>query len=228
MVAGLRLDHLCVALDGVEKTQAVSRHAQSARVMIIMENLATEMIFTPRWYTVAQVAQLLNYGESKVRMLIITGQLRSIKDGRSRRILPEWVEALRRRDHRRVAAVDEQRTHGRHHGRIRQCASRLGRRGSRLRGPAWSPRPASATGFVPVSSRPRRAGRSGERHGAPPRATKVPTMSRDSCQLCRPSVIERSLGFEALLGGVRNIFSGGYGVRVASRSQIATIPRSAK
>ena len=32
-------------------------------------------------------------GESKVRMLIITGQLRSIKDGRSRRILPEWVEA---------------------------------------------------------------------------------------------------------------------------------------
>jgi len=29
----------------------------------------------------------------KIRMLIITGQLRSIKDGRSRRILPEWVEA---------------------------------------------------------------------------------------------------------------------------------------
>ena len=54
-----------------------------------MANSATEMIFTPRWYTVAQVAQLLNYGESKVRMLIITGQLRSIKDGRSRRILPE-------------------------------------------------------------------------------------------------------------------------------------------
>ena len=41
----------------------------------------------------AQVAQLLNYGESKVRMLIITGQLRSIKDARSRRILPEWVES---------------------------------------------------------------------------------------------------------------------------------------
>jgi excisionase family DNA binding protein len=61
--------------------------------LIIMANSETEMIFTPRWYTVAQVAQLLNYGESKVRMLIITGQLRSIKDGRSRRILPEWVEA---------------------------------------------------------------------------------------------------------------------------------------
>ena len=93
VVAARRLDHLFVALDGVERTQAVSLHAQSARVMIIMENSATEMIFTPRWYTVAQVAQLLNYGESKVRMLIITGQLRSIKDGRSRRILPEWVEA---------------------------------------------------------------------------------------------------------------------------------------
>ena len=58
-----------------------------------MANSEIEMIFTPRWYEVAQVAKLLNYGESKVRMLIITGQLRSIKDGRSRRILPEWVEA---------------------------------------------------------------------------------------------------------------------------------------
>ena len=46
----------------------------------------------PRWYTVAQVAQLLGYGESKVRMLIIAGDLRSLKDGRSRRILPEWVD----------------------------------------------------------------------------------------------------------------------------------------
>jgi excisionase family DNA binding protein len=59
-----------------------------------MANSTSEMIFTPRWYTVAQVAQLLNCGESKVRMLIITGKLRSIKDGRSRRILPEWVEAF--------------------------------------------------------------------------------------------------------------------------------------
>jgi excisionase family DNA binding protein len=81
------------ALDGVGRTRTVSLHAQTVRVMIIMANSTTEMIFTPRWYTVAQVAQLLNYGESKVRMLIITGQLRSIKDGRSRRILPEWVEA---------------------------------------------------------------------------------------------------------------------------------------
>ena len=52
-------------------------------MLIIMTNSETKMILTPRWYTVAQVAQLLNYGESKVRMLIITGQLRSIKDGRS-------------------------------------------------------------------------------------------------------------------------------------------------
>jgi excisionase family DNA binding protein len=47
---------------------------------------------SPRWYTVAQVAQLLGYGESKVRMLIISGDLRSLKDGRARRILPGWVD----------------------------------------------------------------------------------------------------------------------------------------
>jgi hypothetical protein len=65
VVAGRRLDHLCVALDGVERIQAVSLHAQSARVMIIVANSATEMILKPRWYTVAQVAQLLNMGRAE-------------------------------------------------------------------------------------------------------------------------------------------------------------------
>jgi hypothetical protein len=32
----------------------------------------------PKWYFVSQVAQLLGYGETKVRMLIISGDLRSI------------------------------------------------------------------------------------------------------------------------------------------------------
>lgn len=49
-------------------------------------------VFRPRWLSVAQVAQLLGYGETKVRMLIIAGDLRSLKDGRSRRVLPEWVD----------------------------------------------------------------------------------------------------------------------------------------
>jgi excisionase family DNA binding protein len=46
----------------------------------------------PKWYTVSQVASLLGYGETKVRMLIISGDLRSLKDGHSRRVLPEWVD----------------------------------------------------------------------------------------------------------------------------------------
>ena len=39
------------------------------------------------------MAQLLGYGETKVRMLIISGDLKSLKDGRARRVLPEWVDA---------------------------------------------------------------------------------------------------------------------------------------
>jgi excisionase family DNA binding protein len=46
----------------------------------------------PKWFTVSQVAQLLGYGETKVRTLIISGDLRSLKDGRARRVLPEWVD----------------------------------------------------------------------------------------------------------------------------------------
>ena len=45
-----------------------------------------------RWYSVAEVAEMLGYGPSKVRMMCITGDLRSLKDGGSRRILPAWVD----------------------------------------------------------------------------------------------------------------------------------------
>jgi excisionase family DNA binding protein len=40
----------------------------------------------------AQVAQLLGFGLSKTKMLVATGELRSVKDGKYRRILPEWVD----------------------------------------------------------------------------------------------------------------------------------------
>jgi len=46
----------------------------------------------PKWYSPAEVAALLGYGLSKVKMKIATGELRSIKDGKYRRILPEWVD----------------------------------------------------------------------------------------------------------------------------------------
>lgn len=47
---------------------------------------------TRRWHTVAEVAQMLGYGLSKTKMLVATGQIKSIKDGRNRRVLPEWVD----------------------------------------------------------------------------------------------------------------------------------------
>ena len=55
-------------------------------------NELKESRFTPKWYSVAQVAELLGYGLSKTKMLVATGELRSLKDGKSRRILPEWVD----------------------------------------------------------------------------------------------------------------------------------------
>jgi excisionase family DNA binding protein len=61
-------------------------------------------VLVPKWYTVVQVAELLGYSESKVRSLIIAGDLRSLKDGRSRRVLPEWVDEYVAR---RAAEADE-------------------------------------------------------------------------------------------------------------------------
>ncbi len=52
----------------------------------------SDVMISRRWHTVAEVAEMLGYGETKVRMLIIQGDLKSLKDGRSRRILPQWVD----------------------------------------------------------------------------------------------------------------------------------------
>jgi excisionase family DNA binding protein len=49
-------------------------------------------LLAPKWYSVAQVAQMLGFGLSKTKMLVATGELRSVKDGKNRRILPEWVD----------------------------------------------------------------------------------------------------------------------------------------
>ncbi|GII24300.1 helix-turn-helix domain-containing protein [Planosporangium mesophilum] len=66
---------------------------------------STPVQLTPKWYSPKQVAALLGYGPSKVKMLIATGELRSIKDGKYRRILPEWVdEYVQRRAQQQEAA----------------------------------------------------------------------------------------------------------------------------
>lgn len=52
----------------------------------------TASILTPKWHTVAEVAQLLGFGLSKTKMLIAQGEIRSIKVGRNRRVLPQWVD----------------------------------------------------------------------------------------------------------------------------------------
>jgi len=49
-------------------------------------------VVMPRWYTIEQVAVMLNYGLTKTKYLVHSGQIRSVKDGGNRRILPEWVD----------------------------------------------------------------------------------------------------------------------------------------
>ena len=51
-----------------------------------------EQLAGKRWYTMQEVADMLGFGLSKVKMLVITREIRSVKDGKYRRILPEWVD----------------------------------------------------------------------------------------------------------------------------------------
>jgi excisionase family DNA binding protein len=57
-----------------------------------------------KWFTVAEVAEMLGYGVSKTKMLVIRGEIRSLKDGGSRRILPRWVDEY---VERRAAEAEE-------------------------------------------------------------------------------------------------------------------------
>jgi excisionase family DNA binding protein len=50
-----------------------------------------------KWYSTAEVAEMLGYGLTKTKFLVLSGEIRSIKDGRNRKILPEWVDDYIRR-----------------------------------------------------------------------------------------------------------------------------------
>jgi excisionase family DNA binding protein len=69
-------------------------------------------VLTPRWYSPAEVAELLGFGLSKVKMKIATGELRSVKDGKHRRILPEWVDQYIRDQIERQEAASPSGTRG--------------------------------------------------------------------------------------------------------------------
>ncbi|WP_156937736.1 helix-turn-helix domain-containing protein [Haloglycomyces albus] len=49
-------------------------------------------VIQPRWYSIPQSAVALEFSVSKVKRLIRAGRLKSVKDGRNVRILPEWID----------------------------------------------------------------------------------------------------------------------------------------
>ncbi|HEX3783123.1 MAG TPA: excisionase family DNA-binding protein [Pseudonocardiaceae bacterium] len=52
----------------------------------------TAQILIPKWHTVAEVAQILGFSLSKTKMLVAQGDIRSLKAGRNRRVLPQWID----------------------------------------------------------------------------------------------------------------------------------------
>jgi excisionase family DNA binding protein len=52
---------------------------------------------TRKWYSTAEVAEMLGFGLSKTKFLVTSGEIHSLKVGRHRKILPEWVDDYIRR-----------------------------------------------------------------------------------------------------------------------------------
>jgi excisionase family DNA binding protein len=67
----------------------------------------TTAVIQRKWHTTAEVAEMLGFGLSKTKMLILTGEIRSVKEGRDRRILPRWVDEY---VERRAREVEEGRS----------------------------------------------------------------------------------------------------------------------
>ncbi|MET8124173.1 helix-turn-helix domain-containing protein [Streptomyces sp. NPDC005065] len=52
----------------------------------------TPATLSRKWHTTAEVAEMLGFSLSKTKLLVLTGDIRSVKIGRNRRILPIWVD----------------------------------------------------------------------------------------------------------------------------------------
>lgn len=72
-------------------------------MMSMTSSFAEEHGIEPKWYTTKQVAVMLGYSLTKTKHLVLSGQIRSIKDGGNRRILPEYVEEYIRHKEREAA-----------------------------------------------------------------------------------------------------------------------------
>ncbi len=57
-----------------------------------------------KWYSTAEVAEMLGYGLTKTKFLVLSGEIRSVKAGGNRKILPEWVDDYIRRTVEQEAA----------------------------------------------------------------------------------------------------------------------------
>jgi excisionase family DNA binding protein len=45
-----------------------------------------------KWHTTAEVVRILGFSLSKTKMLVTCGEIRPLKAGRNRQIMPEWVD----------------------------------------------------------------------------------------------------------------------------------------
>jgi excisionase family DNA binding protein len=52
----------------------------------------TTVTIQRKWHTTAEVSEMLGFGLSKTKALVLSGEIRSVKVGRNRRILPSWVD----------------------------------------------------------------------------------------------------------------------------------------
>lgn len=50
-----------------------------------------------KWYSTREVAEMLGYGLTKTKFLVLSGEIRSLKDGGNRKILAQWVDDYIRR-----------------------------------------------------------------------------------------------------------------------------------
>ncbi|GAA1063539.1 hypothetical protein GCM10009574_011500 [Streptomyces asiaticus] len=85
MRTGLPTTHTALTVPEAIPAHPLPRNGRKTRRM-------TPTAITRKWHTTAEVAEMLGFGLSKTKMLVLTGEIRPVKIGRNRRILPAWVD----------------------------------------------------------------------------------------------------------------------------------------
>ncbi|GGZ84802.1 hypothetical protein GCM10010344_60270 [Streptomyces bluensis] len=79
------------------RAQAAPATPPDGETTLVLAHNMTSVTIHRKWHTTAEVAEMLGFSLTKTKVLVLSGEIRSVKVGRNRRVLPSWVDETGKR-----------------------------------------------------------------------------------------------------------------------------------